>query len=477
MRFRLFALAVVGLLTSQLSIDESRAADDLPAAASAGIRKAVDFYRRLAVHGGYVYYYSVDLKRRFGEGEASPDQIWVQPPGTPTVGLALVAAFHATGERDYLVAATDAAESLMYGQLESGGWQNAVDFNPRGDHVSLYRNGKGRGKNNSTLDDGITQGAIRLLIAVDQAHEFKNKDTRKSLAVALPALLAAQYPNGAFPQVWTGPVPPQPIVKANFPDYDYRTEGKIKEYWNMYTLNDQLAGNVARCLQSAYEVYKDEKYLQALKKLGDFLVLAQLPEPQPAWAQQYNFQMQPIWARRFEPAAVTGNESQDVLETLLLIHRVTGDAKYLQPIPAALAYLKKSFLPDGRLARYYEMKTNRPLYMSRKGDNYSLTYNDADLPSHYGWKGASRLDSIAKQLADARANPKPAATEVPLAELESRVRQVLSQLDDGGRWVSTFAGEPLYGQPKFAAGTQYISSAVFSANVELLSEYVTRTKK
>ena len=59
------------------------------------------------------------------------------------------------------------------------------------------------------------------------------------------------------------------------------------------------------------------------------------------------------------------------------IYRVTGDKKYLEPIPRALAYLKKSRLPDGRLARYYELKTNRPLYMTRDGDEYSLTYDDS----------------------------------------------------------------------------------------------------
>ena len=42
------------------------------------------FYRgKVASHGGYVYYYSPDLKERWGEGKASPDILFVQPPGTP----------------------------------------------------------------------------------------------------------------------------------------------------------------------------------------------------------------------------------------------------------------------------------------------------------------------------------------------------------------------------------------------------------
>src|SRR5215207_6731786 len=62
--------------------------------ASATMRKAAEYYRnKVALHGGYVYYYSPDLKLRHGEGPATATQIWVQPPGTPTVGLAYLAAY------------------------------------------------------------------------------------------------------------------------------------------------------------------------------------------------------------------------------------------------------------------------------------------------------------------------------------------------------------------------------------------------
>ena len=113
----------------------------------ATMRKAATFFRtEVASHGGYVYYYSIDFKQRWGEGVATADQIWVQPPGTPTVGIAYLKAYEATGEKFYLDAATDAAEALIYGQLQSGGWTNSIDFDPNG-RVALYRNGKGHGKN------------------------------------------------------------------------------------------------------------------------------------------------------------------------------------------------------------------------------------------------------------------------------------------------------------------------------------------
>lgn len=436
------------------------------------IHKAATFFNtNVASHGGYVYYYSVDLKQRWGEGKATRDQIWVQPPGTPTVGMAYLKAFEATGDRFYLNAARQAAEALVYGQLQSGGWTNCIDFNPRG-RVALYRNGKGRGKNNSSLDDGQTQSAIQLLVRVDKALGFRHKKIHESARVALDALLTVQFPNGGFPQVWTGPVTKQPIVEAGYPNYDWRTEGRVKNYWDMYTLNDNVPGYITQALIDAYRVYNDQRYETALERLGDFLILAQLPDPQPAWAQQYNYDMKPIWARKFEPPGISGDESQEIIETLMEIYCVTGESKYLEPIPRALAYLKRSLLPDGRLARFYELETNRPLYMFRRGDVYMLTYDASNLPRHYGWKIDSRLDEIEERYNGLRHNTTLQRPEL----LESKIRQIIADLDEQGRWISIYREESLVGQPKFKPNDTYISSAVFSRNIERLSEYIMATQ-
>lgn len=469
---RMFALAT--LMLAGLAPSAGAADRELREQALGAMRKAATFYRaEVATHGGYVYHYSVDLKTRWGEGLATESQIWVQPPGTPTVGMAYLKAFEATGDRFYLDAAREAAEAVVYGQLESGGWTNLIDFDPRGE-TAQYRNGKGRGKNNSSLDDGQTQSAIRLLVRADKALGFQHEKIRQSARIALDALLAAQFPNGAFPQVWTGPVAKQPVVKACYPDYDWRTEGRIKEYWTMYTLNDNVTGYVAEALIDAYQVYGDERYKAALERLGDFLILAQMPEPQRGWAQQYNYRMNPIWARQFEPPGVSGDESQEVMETLMRIYGVTGNRKYLEPIPAAVAYLRRSLLPDGRLARYYELKTNRPLYMVRQGKQYTLTYDDSKLPDHYGWKTESRLEEIEKQYRRVTSDGRAAMTDERHENLADEARQIIADLDEQGRWISIYRGEPLMGQPKIQMGSPYITSAVFSRNLETLSEYAQR---
>jgi hypothetical protein len=164
-----------------------------------------------------------------------------------------------------------------------------------------------------------------------------------------------------------------------------------------------------------------------------------------------------------------------VLETLLKIYSVTGDKKYLEPIPRALAYLRKSLLPDGRLARYYELKTNRPLYMTRSGGEYSLTYDDSMLPDHYGWKVDSRLAAIEAEYQSLVRTGRSARKEPAVGELQRDVREIIAALDGERRWVSTYAGERLVGQPRFKPGERYIDSAVFSRNVEMLSAFLTAT--
>ncbi len=467
--------SVGGDAASRVSAADDSA--DLRAQAETTLERATEFYHgKVARHGGYVYYYLVDLKRRLGEGVASDDQIWVQPPGTPTVGLAFLKAFEATGDRRYLNAATDAATALIYGQLESGAWTNCIDFDPRGKQVGQYRNGKGRGRNFSSLDDGQSETAIRFLIAADKAHGFKHGAIHEAVTIALDALLDAQFDNGAFPQGWDEvPVKTkQPILKASFPKYDWRTEGRVKEYWDCYTLNDGLAGDVCETLIAAHRTYGDERYLGAIRRLGDFLLLSQLPEPQSGWAQQYSFEMHPIWARRFEPAAVAGRESQDALKTLLTISEYTGEKKYLEPIPRAIAWLKRSQLPDGRLARYYALESNRPLYMVRDGRDYSLTYDDSKLPSHYGWKVASEIELIESWYQRTQAGTP--SNGIGSDDLAQRVQAIVKSLDTEGRWISTYDNEPLSGQPKFRPGDRYISSAVFSDNIETLSEYLKKQK-
>jgi hypothetical protein len=110
--------------------------------------------------------------------------------------------------------------------------------------------------------------------------------------------------------------------------------------------------------------------------------------------------------------------------------------------------------------------------MTRRGDAYTLTYDDTDLPAHYGWKVASRLDAIEAQYRTLREDLRASLPASPPEALEPRVREILRGLDDQGRWVSTYRGEQLVGQPKFPPNRRYLASEVFSRNLEVLSAYL-----
>jgi PelA/Pel-15E family pectate lyase len=481
MTYRLSLL--VFALASISALSPARADDaDLRDRAAKALRQATAFFRtKVATEGGYLWRYSDDLARREGEGKASATQVWVQPPGTPAVGLAYLGAYQATGDPYYLEAARETAMALVRGQLRSGGWHYAIEFDPSLRKKVAYRidGGNDKSRNVTTLDDNTTQTALRLLMRVDQALKFKDAKIHEAAEYALSSLLKAQYPNGAWPQGYDRfPDAAQfPVKKASFPESWPRAPQR-KDYWTFYTLNDNVLADMVDVMLEASRVYGEAKYRQAAEKAGGFLLLAQLPDPQPAWAQQYDPDMHPAWARRFEPPAVTGGESQGALRTLLRLYHDTGDKKYLEPVPRALDYLRKSRLPDGRLARFYELKTNKPLYFTK---DYQLTDKDNDLPTHYAFKVPDGTEAIVREYErlkklDPAELKKPAAPRWPelTAALTAKVKEVIAALDDKGRWLSNGR---LRSQGGDDPTKRIIECQTFITNVGVLSQYLAATRK
>jgi len=456
--------------------------DPLPKQAEAALRKAAAFFRtKIATEGGYLWRYSEDLSRREGEGKATATMAWVQPPGTPSVGGAFLQAYLATRDPYYLDAAKETALALVRGQLLSGGWDYRIEFDPAKRKASAYRSdgNNAKGKNVSTLDDNNTQEAVRFLIKLDKVLGFKDGRIHDAVNYALTCLLKAQYPNGAWPQRYAEfPDPSKfPVKKAGYPQNWSRT-WPAKNYMGFYTLNDNTLADMVDIMFLAHEVYGDARYQNAARKGGAFLILAQMPEPQPAWAQQYDLDMHPAWARKFEPPAVTGGESHGAMRTLLRIYRETGDQKYLEPIPRALTYFKKVPLADGRLARFYELQTSKPLYFTK---DYKLTYSDADMPTHYGFKVGNGMDKIAKEyetvlkLDPAKLNAKPKQQKGPPSEAAiANAKKAVATLDEQGRWVED--GRLRY-QGDDDTTKRIISCQTFIQNVQALSSYLAAAKK
>jgi hypothetical protein len=184
--------------------------------------------------------------------------------------------------------------------------------------------------------------------------------------------------------------------------------------------------------------------------------------------------MQPAWARKFEPASITGGESQGAIRILMAVYRQTGDKKYLEPIPRALAYLKKSELPTGRLPRFLELKTNRPLYFTRQ---YELVYTADDLPTHYSFIVSSNVDRLKAEydrlVATDAAKLKPVRREETAKltpELAAAAKKAIDGLDSRGAWVD--AGRLRANGQKTSDVSGVISTQTFNRNVETLSRYL-----
>lgn len=453
------------------------------------VQAVVAMDERCARHGGYVWSCDVEGRHRTGEAPAGPSTAWVQPPGTPRVGEAILDAWEATGDRRCLDAARAAGEALVRGQLHSGGWFYRIEFEPQARKAFDYRVDGGAAPrasgptgweswrkrenkgNRSMLDDDTTQSALRFLTRLESQDEVEDPELRECVEYGIKALLGTQYPAGAWSHNFDAfpETPPDagdyPVLEASYPEEWPR---QWPNAWNAcYHLNDNITADCIRTLLLAHEIHGSETALEAAKRGGDFLIRAQMPEPQPAWCQQYDKTMTPVWERKFEPPAISGWESQGAIEVLLELHHRTGEARFLEPVDAALAYLKKSRLPDGRLARYYEFRTNRPLYFD--GD-YRLTHDDRDAPDHYSFKVESRLEALERGFARCREGKAPALSAKPSDE---RVRVILGSIDESGLWLEPGTLRDADGR-KVVPDEGVVFSRTFAANVSALCAWLGR---
>ena len=449
--------------------------------AVSAMQRACQFFREhCSAGGGYVFRLSSDLRLREGELAVGSTTAWIEPPATPAVGHAYLDAYRLTGEASLLEAARETAQALLQGQLLSGGWTEQIEFAPQDRQRYAYRvegDQVGERRNTTTFDDDKTQSALRFLMSLD--HELEQADARLHEAVVygLAAVLEAQYSNGAWPQRYQGqPAAEVATLSATYPASWSRTFPS-ESYSDYFTLNDGTLSDLIETMLLAGDIYDDPAYTAAAFNAGEFLLRAQMPDPQPGWAQQYDPQMHPAWARKFEPPAISGGESQAVMRTLVRLYQRTGDRRYADAVQRGLAYFRTCLLPDGRLARFYELQSNRPLYFTT---NYELTYRDDDLPTHYSFKVTSQLDRISRELQRALDDPprppadavKQFSAEAPkpklTAQLEQAAAEAIASLDERGAWV-----EPgrLRTYPQ-ADVREIISSSTFIKNVNTLAQFI-----
>jgi PelA/Pel-15E family pectate lyase len=353
------------------------------------MKRAARFMReRVAYRGGYVWSYLPDFSRRWGEMEAYPTMIWIQPPGTATVGHLYLDCFHATRDEYYYQAAMDVADGLIGAQHPAGGWNYLHDFageeSTRRWYDTIGKNGWRLEEfhyyyGNATFDDAGTSEASQFLLRLYlERRAFR---LRPPLERAIRFVLDSQYPSGGWPQ--------------RFP----RAAGEA-EYIRHITFNDDVAGENIKFLLMVYQTLEDERALASIRRAMDIFLATQQPAPQAAWGLQHHVDtLRPVAARTYEPESLTAHTTYVNITQLLNFYEWTGEQRFLARVPEALAWLDSVRLRDDQVRmpnRHYptftELGSNRARIVHRRGSNvvngaYYWDHNPEKPITHYSqWR-------------------------------------------------------------------------------------------
>jgi PelA/Pel-15E family pectate lyase len=410
--------------------------------------------------------------------------VWVQDPGTVGVGRVLLDAYQATGDDQLLEYCQRTAGALVRGQLETGGWNYFIDFDPAGTRAWYQTVGARcwgweefyHDYGNATFDDRVTAGAAEFLL--DLYLATSDPKLREPLLKAVRFILQAQYPLGGWPQC--------------FPVRSDQISNHGPGYTAYYTFNDNVTVGNIFFLMKAYDKLEDEAYRAAALRGMYFVALSQMGRPQAGWAQQYDMELRPAAARSYEPAALAPSTTVSNIRHLLTFYGMTADSRFLRGIPDALDWLDASTLPAGHSdqghthAQFIEVGTGRPLYAHREGTSvddgrYWVDYDPVNFPGHYGMQ--VRIDTVAlRREYDRVAALSPAAA---LAEHRRRdasrsapisseaVERILESMDDRGAWIEALS-VPDYTDWKFKPRRHFrgVSTATYLRNMRSLVAWI-----
>jgi PelA/Pel-15E family pectate lyase len=250
-----------------------------------------------------------------------------------------------------------------------------------------------------TIDNDATITEIEFLAKVTAGAGEKDAEKyRAAFLRGIDYLLAAQFPNGGWPQVW-------PL------------EGG---YHDAITYNDSAMTQVMDIMRHVADgrdeyvfVPKDIRARAAASfERGMRCILAtQIVSGGrlTAWAQQYDaLTLKPVSARNYEMPAESSGESADLL-MMLMNDLPSPKAKEQQSIRAAIAWFKTTAIygqsygrtADGRgltpspgagpiWARYYQLDTETPIFGDRdKTIHDSVNDLSRERRNGYSWFGAA----------------------------------------------------------------------------------------
>lgn len=269
--------------------------------------------------------------------------------------------------------AREAADNVLRYQSSVGAWPKNTDLLAPATPEALAVVEEG-GKAN-TIDNQATTGPIRFLALVFAATN--EAGYRTSAERGIDYLLASQYANGGFPQFF-------PLRKGYYAHITYNDGAMI----NALTLLRDIARE--REPFGFVDADRRARAADAVARGLDCILKTQIAQDGKltAWCAQHDeVTLSPAWARAYEPPSLSGAESVGIVRFLMAIDQPSREI--VASIEGAVAWFRTVAIqgqrvdlierpgsrPDRQLvadpaapplwARFYELGTNRPLYMDR----------------------------------------------------------------------------------------------------------------
>ena len=265
-----------------------------------------------------------------------------------------------------------------------------------------------------TLDNGATTTEMRFLARVQQQLPGKDGDVyRTSILKGVNYLLAAQYPNGGWPQNYP--------IEGGYKDGVTFNDGAVTEAAT--ALDDVAAGKpefafIPKTLR--------DKSRTASARAIEVILAAQIVVGgvKTGWPQQADaLTLKPISARNYEMRSIASAESAEVL--LFLMRQPNPSPRLKSAVHAGIAWFKSraiydhafTMTPDGRKfipkpgagpiwSRNYDIETGKPIF----GDRDKSIHDDVNNISlgrrnGYSWYASTPQRAITVYTEWGRKNP------------------------------------------------------------------------
>lgn len=300
------------------------------------------------------------------------------------------------------------AEKMLVYQLGNGGWPKQLEDKSVVNYGAtltpeLLAKVKATTDKHATFDNKATSREVVYLIGAYK--KTQNKAYLKAAEKGLDYILAAQYPNGGWPQY--------------YPDQSL--------YRSQITFNDDAMINVLNILRDVAEKKNDfdlvdQRYVgraeKAIVKGIDCILKTQVKQKGELsiWAAQYDKDtMLPAKARNFEPASLATSESVGIIRFLMGIKSPSAEVK--KSIAAAVKWFDTYKISGYRFdrekgktaalvqdnssmawARFYDLDKNVPIFGDR--DNSIKLKLEELIPERrngYAWYGSWGQKLIEKE--------------------------------------------------------------------------------